>query len=591
MVPRPARLCPTGNDKQGARHAEQVAHSLAGIAQEIRIINLPGLAAGEDAYDWIGRGGTREQLDELGEAASTFQATQEPGRSEAEDRSGEGREADDDIGDDDKASAADDEQIKADRKVVKSALDAAIDDMNLKYCVVNDGGSVLIFMDRFDEALERRVYDRMRQGSLMLLHANEKICTSVSPEGKRTYKPLASVWLSNKRRRDYKKGVVFDPTTTESRNGKLNLWRSFGYEPKRGRWGLMKEHLRTIVCGGEETYFDYLMGWMACAVQHPADQGEVAVVLRGGKGVGKGILGHALRKIFGQHGMYISQSKHLVGAFNAHLRDCVLLFADEAFFAGDKPAEGTLKALITEETLTIESKGQNVILSKNHLHTIMASNEKRVIPASLDERRFFVLDVSGAKQGDLPYFKAIIKELESGGYAAMLHDLLKHDISSFDVRHIPATAALDDQKKLTMPSEIQWWHGVLLRGYVYRSKYGLENHFGQWHDFMSTDVLYDAYMDHAKSRNDRYRMAPVSFGKFMNGLGCKPVRSGGADVIGEHQVRSDYDGILRAELIKKDRPRGYRIGTLEQARTEFENYTGLSFTWEPEEEQTDEDPS
>jgi hypothetical protein len=218
------------NDGPGAKHAEQVARSLAGIAREIRIINLPGPAARDDVHDWIGRGGTRQQLDELGEAASTFQATQEPGRSETEDRGGECREADDDIGDDDKASAVDDEQIKADRKDVKSALNAAIDDMNLKYCVVNDGGSVLIFMDRLDEALKRQVYDRMKPSGLTLLHANEKICTSVSPEGKRSYKPLASVWLQDKRRRDYKKGVAFDPTTTESRNGKLNLWRCFGYE-------------------------------------------------------------------------------------------------------------------------------------------------------------------------------------------------------------------------------------------------------------------------------------------------------------------------------------------------------------------------
>jgi len=119
---------------------------------------------------------------------------------------------------------------------------------------------------------------------------------------------------------------------------------------------------------------------VARTVQFPADQGEVAVVMRGGRGVGKGILGHALRKLFGQHGMYISKSKHLVGAFNAHLRDCALLFADEAFFAGDKSAEGTLKSLITEEILIIEPKGQNVILSKNHLHVVMASNEDWVVP-------------------------------------------------------------------------------------------------------------------------------------------------------------------------------------------------------------------
>ena len=37
----------------------------------------------------------------------------------------------------------------------------------------------------------------------------------------------------------------------------------------------------------------------------------------------------------GQHALKISNAKHLVGNFNSHLRDCVFLFADEAFFAGD----------------------------------------------------------------------------------------------------------------------------------------------------------------------------------------------------------------------------------------------------------------
>jgi hypothetical protein len=500
-------------------------------------------------------------------------------REKSRDRAGKDSDTDDDI-----SSAADGEQIKADRKEVKSALQAAIEEFNRKYCVVNDGGSVLIFMDRYDEALERRVYDRMRSGNLMLLHANDKICTSVSPEGKRTYKPLASVWIADKRRRDYKKGVVFDPTTTESRNGKLNLWRGFGYTPERGQWERMKDHIREIVCSGNEGYFEYMMGWMARAIQFPADQGDVAVVMRGGRGVGKGILGHTLRKLFGQHGMYISKSKHLVGAFNAHLRDCSLLFADEAFFAGDKAAEGTLKSLITEELLTIEPKGQNVILSKNHLHVVMASNEAWVIPAGLDERRFFVLDVSDARQWDTPYFDAIIKELKSGGYAAMLHELLNRNITGFDVRRVPGTAALDDQKKRSLSLELQWWHDVLARGYVYRSKHGLEDYFGHWQEWMATDVLFDAYMDFARSRSDRYPMTRVSFGRFMTGMGCRPSRPRGVGVTGEHLVRKDYDPALRAEVVQKDRPPGYRLGTLEEARAALEAHTNLSFTWEPEEE-------
>jgi hypothetical protein len=421
---------------------------------------------------------------------------------------------------------------------------------------------------------------------IMLLENKPPIYTSISAEGKRSAKPISKVWLTSRRRRTYDE-VVFDSTTTESRNGKLNLWRGFEFNPKPGTWNRLKEHICNNICGTDAECLTYLMKWMARAVQFPAQQGEVAVVLRGGKGVGKGILGHILRKLFGQHGMYISQSKHLVGAFNAHLRDCVFLFADEAFFAGDKASEGALKSLITEDVITIEPKGQNAILCKNRLHTMMASNEKWVVPASLDERRFLTLDVSNVNQGNYEYFDKIKKEMEAGGYEAMLHDLLHYDISDFNVRRVPGTTALDDQKKLSLLPELQWWHDVLARGYVYRSKYGLENHFGQWHEWVSTEVLFDSYQDFAKSRHVRHPMPRVLFGKFMmNDMGCKPGRPrGNGGVTGEHQVRG-YDGILRAETIMKDRPPGYYLGTLEEARQAFEVHTKLPFNWDEEEEST-----
>jgi hypothetical protein len=65
------------NDQKGAEHAEQIAQNLAGVAQEVRIVRLPGLATSEDVYDWITRGGTREQLDALGDATPKWAPAQE----------------------------------------------------------------------------------------------------------------------------------------------------------------------------------------------------------------------------------------------------------------------------------------------------------------------------------------------------------------------------------------------------------------------------------------------------------------------------------------------------------------------------------
>jgi hypothetical protein len=153
-----------------------------------------------------------------------------------------------------------------------------------------------------------------------------------------------------------------------------------------------------------------------------------------GEGTGKGTLARALLHIFGQHGLAISQAKHLVGNFNSHLRDCSFLFSDEAFFAGDKQHVGVLKSIITEPHLTIEGKFQNAVQTPNFLHVMMASNEDWVVPAAIDSRRFFVLQVSDQRKDDHAYFDAIWRQMKAGGYEAMLHDLQTHDLTTFNVR-------------------------------------------------------------------------------------------------------------------------------------------------------------
>ena len=133
---------------------------------------------------------------------------------------------------------------------------------------------------------------------------------------------------------------------------------------------------------------------MARAVQHPDLHAEVAVVLRGPKGTGKGTLGQILHRLFRHHAMQISNPAHFTGRFNGHLVDVLFLFIDEAFWAGDKVGEGTLKALVTEPTIPIEPKFVNLFQAPNRLKILIASNADWVVPATADERRYFVLDVA-----------------------------------------------------------------------------------------------------------------------------------------------------------------------------------------------------
>ena len=108
-----------------------------------------------------------------------------------------------------------------------------------------------------------------------------------------------------------------------------------------------------------------------------------------------------------EHSMRITNSEHVIGRFNAHIQDKVLVFLDEAFFAGDRKHEAVLKALITEPVIAIEGKYRAVVQAANYAHTFIGANADWMVPASLDERRFFVLNVSDKHLQDYAFFEAM----------------------------------------------------------------------------------------------------------------------------------------------------------------------------------------
>ena len=284
----------------------------------------------------------------------------------------------------------------------------------------------------------------------------------------------------------------------------------------------------------------------------------------------------------GHHGMQIFSPAQLVGRFNEHLRDCVVLFADEAFYAGNRQHEGVLKGLITEPFLTIEGKGQRIVTARNLLHVIMASNSEWVIPASADERRFFVLDVPDSRQGNLAYFKAIEWQMRNGGLAAMLHDLLARDISGFEVRDVPQTEALKVQKTLSLNSVKQWWLDVLSRGFLWKSRHGAD-FFREWQTFYSTELLMRSYLQWAHENRPFDRKGREDLGRFMSNT-YSPVRPGGKypvyelDSIDLEQIR--HGKLLNdASIVWQDRPHGFLVGDLTEARIRFTEVCDVHTEW------------
>jgi hypothetical protein len=279
--------------------------------------------------------------------------------------------------------------------------------------------------------------------------------------------PLSQWWLTRKNRYTYD-GLIFDADAEEvSEADEINLWRGFAVaENPDGDWGLMKDHIRTVIAAGDPASFDYILRWIAYAFQNPTHQCEVAIVLLSeGRGTGKGFLGRALCDIFGGHALHIAKRKLLVGQFNSHFMQTAFLFCDEALWPGFKEDEGALQTLISEPMMMIEPKGVNAFMMPNALKVLMASNNKWVVPAAGDDRRYAVFEVSDARKQDHAYFGKIAAQLAAGGLGAMLHELRTWDLQGWHPRdNIPQTAALAAQKMLSVKPERRWLAGYLESG-------------------------------------------------------------------------------------------------------------------------------
>src|ERR1700681_1511267 len=110
--------------------------------------------------------------------------------------------------------------------------------------------------------------------------------------------------------------------------------------------------------------------------------------------------------LLGQNFLPVTKAVHITGKFNGHMGECILLFGDECFFAGDKQHEQILKVLVTEREWLIERKNFDAIKAQSCLHIILAANEGWTVPVGADDRRYCCIEVGEAHKRDRDYFEA-----------------------------------------------------------------------------------------------------------------------------------------------------------------------------------------
>lgn len=426
--------------------------------------------------------------------------------------------------------------------------------INQDYALVLWGGRAVVVKEQPGGPIEDRV--RVLSVEAFEHWFSNQFTEIATADGKLKVITWARAWRMDRRRRQFC-GIEFwpNPDGAPGADGYLNLWRGFAVEAApAGSWAIFRDHLLNQVCQGDERLFDWVFGWFAHIVQRPRERVGTALVLRGRMGTGKTKVGEVIGSILPAHYFQVDDPRYIVGNFNAHMASCLLLQAEEAVWAGDKHAEGRLKGLITSESQMIESKGIDPIRIRNFVRLMMTSNEDWVVPAGMDERRFCVLDVHPRCAQNHAYFAEMDTELDHGGRERLLYDLLRFDLNSVNLRQIPRTNALLEQKMRSLDPLDVWWVNRLIDGAPTRGLNG-------WPESVTVDDLYSDYLKSADEIGAGRKRDRATFGLRLPKLAP-----------GIRKTRPRVSGDAK-------RPWHYALPTLAECRDSFDELLGQPMVW------------
>lgn len=325
-------------------------------------------------------------------------------------------------------------------------------------------------------------------------------------------------WLRHEQRQE--REIIFDPNQPPGAGveGTYNLWRGYAIDPRRvtGRHRTLVRHLHEVLCRNDRSSFKYLLFWLAWAVQNPHKNPETVIVLKSAKqGTGKTTLNNAMSRIFGDHARTISDKQRLFDKFNADLETAVFIDADEMLWAGDLNAANALKSLITSQSLTLEVKHGSRWQVPNRLHIIMTTNHEHAVQSGVQDRRFFVLDVSPHKAQDEGWFGPLYDDLHNGGLEEFLWLLQRVNLTGWHPRRLPKTSASIEQQRFSADSVSQWAQACIDADGIVG---GLST--PALNNVLPTHELYDAYKGHCRT----HPVKNAVFGKALTEMFGPPTR-------------------------------------------------------------------
>ena len=213
--------------------------------------------------------------------------------------------------------------------------------------------------------------------------------------GKGVKKPtrVFDVWIGHTNRRSVK-DIVFNPKVLD--DGKnFNMFKGYAIKYKDCKDEHLEDaqpwvdHIKNIICKGDEKLFKWTMSWLALTIQKPWIKAGVMLMIKSNQGAGKQRMFNPLLEIIGEaNSLEVNNMDMLTSRFNSHLAGKVLIVIDEALFGGNIKQRSQLKNLITSYIQNIEMKGKDMISIKDFCNLASLTNNSFSAPVDENQRRF-----------------------------------------------------------------------------------------------------------------------------------------------------------------------------------------------------------
>lgn len=255
--------------------------------------------------------------------------------------------------------------------------------------------------------------------------------------------------------------MQFLPGGPEFAGAYYNTWTRPRIRPAEGDTSPFDDHMERLL--PDERERAAALDWMAWVVQNETLKPNFMFLMQGEQGCGKSWLGVLMSRLVDENNTTFLRTEDVGNRFNSWILKTRLAVVEELMGDDKRALANRMKALITQDTVTVEMKGKDLITMPNKAAFMAFTNHLDALRLENSDRRYMVFRTKAKGLGTPQEYLDRLWSFCGGdgstdvGPAAVLHKLLTREVPvKFGLGRAPHTKAHDEMRREGLPELERW---------------------------------------------------------------------------------------------------------------------------------------